>query len=219
MNEANDDKELGDFLRRHATRHPASPELAARIRTELALTAAATPRPPPTSRWRWPAWAFAGMGFAAGIMITAAVLLSTLSTGNTDRLAAELVTSHVRALMVSHLTDVASSDQHTVKPWFQGKLDYAPPVLDHAASGFPLLGGRLDYLAGRPVAALVYSRNQHTINVFVWPDQAPEGGKELPKTATRQGFNLLAWRSAGMQYWAVSDVNSGELQTLRSFYP
>ncbi|SRR6266581_3191730 len=212
MNEEHD-PELSGLIRAHATRYRASPALESTVRTEIALQSAAERRPPRSLPWRWPAWGFAAAGFAGGIIVSALVVLAAGRPGDAaDKLEGELVNSHVRALMANHLTDVASADQHTVKPWFQGKLDYSPPVQDLAGQGFPLIGGRLDYLSGRAVAALVYRRRDHLINVFVWPDAA----EEPRKPNIHQGYNVLGWRGAGMQYWAVSDLNAEELKTLGS---
>jgi anti-sigma factor RsiW len=134
------------------------------------------------------------------------------SSGSDDSfLARELVAGHVRSQMLpSHQFDVESSDAHTVKPWFEGKLDFAPPVTDLAGQGFPLIGGRLDYLHNRPVAALVYRRRKHSINLFIWPSSS--GDEAAPAKATLQGFHMIRWMRSRMIFSAVSDLNEGELQ-------
>ena len=161
---------------------------------------------------------------AAGLVIAAASSALTLaavhraspgSTGSSH----EVIESHVRALMTNHLTDVLSSDQHTVKPWFDGKVDFSPEVPPLDSAGFPLIGGRVDYVGRRAVAGLVYGRRKHVISVYTWPvepsampDIAPSPG------ATERGYNVIRWRHAGMEFWAVSDVNPTELgEFVRTF--
>ena len=160
--------------------------------------------------WNWLALA-AAVVFAA--IIAWNVMPRLQRPGNDQFLATQLIAGHVRSLMANHLTDVASSDQHTVKPWLDAKLDFAPPVVDLSSEGFPLIGGRLDYLDNRPVAALIYQRRKHFINLFVWP-AAPDETR-TPKTITRQGYQLLHWVDSDFNYWAVSDVSDNDLQAFR----
>jgi anti-sigma factor RsiW len=160
---------------------------------------------------RTPMWR--GMAIAASavflIAITAAIANRFSQTAPQDLVLRDVVQSHVRSLMVNHLADVISSNQHTVKPWFNGKLDFAPPVNDLAAKGFPLAGGRVDVIEDRPVAALIYRAHAHYINLFIWPSaEAPDG----ETTASRRGYNVIHWNQSGMAYWAVSDLNLAELK-------
>ena len=161
--------------------------------------------------WNWLGLA-AAIAFAA---ITVFNLIPRLQRPGADQfLATQLIASHVRSLMANHLTDVASSDQHTVKPWLDAKLDFAPAVVDLSSDGFPLIGGRLDYLDNRPVAALIYGRRKHFINLFVWPAGSSTIGAS--NAMSREGYQLLHWVDSDFNYWAVSDVNSNDLQTFKS---
>ena len=147
---------------------------------------------------------------AAAAIVLLALVPFLRGPSTEEFLAREVVSSHVRSLMANHLADVPSSDQHTVKPWFNGKLDFSPPVVDLANQGFALIGGRLDYLNNRPVAALIYQRDKHLINLFIWPSS--ESSDSGIKSETRQGYHLFHWTRSGMTYWAVSDVEEGQLQ-------
>ncbi len=198
-------------LQRSSLAYTAPSVLRERIQSSLR---ASTPAEAPerASGWhpfqylRW-AGAFAVLALCA---VTAWQFLPGLRGPTSDQqLAAEVLTSHVRSLEASHLMDVASTDQHTVKPWFDGKLDFSPPVEDLASDDFPLVGGRLDYLEGRQVAALVYQRRKHFINVFVWP--AREGSSSAQILEPRQGYNIMRWSRGGFQFWAVSDVSTTDL--------
>jgi anti-sigma factor RsiW len=127
-------------------------------------------------------------------------------------IASAVLTGHIRSLQGDHLVDVPSSDRHTVKPWFQGKLDFSPPVPDLSEMNWPLIGGRLDYVDGRPVAALIYRRRMHNINVFVWPNHS--SADSTIKEEDAQGYQILHWNGAEMTYWVVSDLNREELLDL-----
>jgi anti-sigma factor RsiW len=157
--------------------------------------------------WLWKWLAIGATAFAVSTLILRPPRIS-----ENDRLADEAVAGHVRSLMAGHLMDVASSDQHTVKPWFNGRLDFAPDVKDFAAQNFPLVGGRLDYLGDRAVAALVYRRNKHYINVFVWPAAS---AKEVPaETQNLRGYSVINHQANGLRYCLVSDLNEPELREL-----
>lgn len=150
------------------------------------------------------------VSFSAGAAIAAAIAWTFLPMASGSQgILAGLVDDHVRALQPGHLTDVVSTDKHTVKPWFDGRLDFSPPVKDLAADGFPLIGGRLDYLRGHAVAALVYSHGRHLIDLFVWPDtfriRVPAGGE-------RHGYRVMHWTAGGMSLTAVSDVEPSALR-------
>jgi anti-sigma factor RsiW len=120
-------------------------------------------------------------------------------------------------VLTNHLAEVASSDQHTVKPWLSSKLDFSPPATDLTTAGFPLVGARLDYVNQRPVAALVYRHRQHVINLFIWPD-AKADATTVPKSSSKQGYNLLHWSDAGMTFWAISDLNAADVKTFAETY-
>lgn len=201
--------ELPTELRQQMARYRAPPQLHRRVR--FALAQQQQPQRAGLLQWLRSGWRTGlplGASFACGALLVLALQLHRAPSPGEGSAGQEVVANHVRSLMVSHLTDVASTDQHTVKPWFSGQLDYAPPVIDLAREGFPLVGGRLDYLQGRPVAALVYRRNGHTINVFVLPSAAAQA---LNTQETLQGYQLARWDRAGMRFWAVSDLGATEM--------
>ena len=189
-------------VREQVLRFPAPDTLRARVRAAVRADVNRTAR----HRSYWPALAVA----ASLAVVSLGSWQVALRRATSDALADQVLGSHVRSLMPGHLTDVQSTDQHTVKPWFNGKLDFSPPVYDFAGRGFPLIGGRLEYVAGRPVAALVYGRRQHLINVFLWPtEQGRSGG---PTATTRQGYHLLHWTTPAYSYWVASDLGLPELR-------
>ena len=195
---------LSTALRRDLPYHRAPDLLRARIAREVRGTLRVTGRVAAPRVWWRPLPVAAGFVLVAGGVWLAAFLPAGAAR---DGVVREAVSDHVRSLMASHLTDVTSSDHHTVKPWFAGRLDFSPPVTDFAASDFPLAGGRLDVLGGHPVAALVYRHRQHVINVFVWPDVR----EEAARTATRDGWHVVLRKHGGMAWCLVSDLNPAEL--------
>ena len=184
-----------------ATYHRADAELFRAVAGRLG-----TVRPAPARRGSLP---WRGLAtFGAGAALAAAIVLTLLPLRHPDMVAA-LVDDHVRALQPGHLLDVVSTNQHTVKPWFDGRLDFAPPVKDPAAAGFPLVGGRLDYLHGRSVAVLVYSHGKHVIELFVWPASGRTG---VPARAQLDGYHVVHWEANDMSFSAVSDLDPSGLE-------
>jgi anti-sigma factor RsiW len=191
------------MIGKHAHYYEAPPGLERRIRQSLRRQQSAP------SAWRW-------LAIAASVLLGISVVWNIVQfRSRVDperRLADNVLSAHVRSLAGTHLLDVPSSDQHTVKPWFNGKLDFSPPVKD--LEGFPLLGGRLEYFEGHPAAALIYGRHNHIINLFTWPSATPaEAG-----TQTRNGYHLQHWSSNGMRFWVASDLNETELGKFVSLY-
>ncbi len=195
-------RELGSGVRAHALYHAAPTALHARV-------AAALPPEPGSGARAW-GWGRMAAALALFSLLGLGIGLALLQPGADERFTHEVVAAHVRSLMADHLMDIASSDQHTVKPWIGGKLDFSPPVEDLAAQGYTLAGGRLDYLGGRGVMALVYRRHAHVINLFIWP-QAPEADSGV-RSDSIQGYNVAHFTRAGMAFWAVSDLNPEEFK-------
>jgi anti-sigma factor RsiW len=191
------DRELVAVIQSDTPRFESPPFLKTRIRAALRAEPSQ-----PLPFWRR-VWFSSGAAFAA-LLILAAYFYRAPGI---PALVNEAVADHVRSLQVSHLLDVASTDQHTVKPWFAGKLDYSPQVVDLAPAGYPLIGGRLDVLDNRNVAALIYQRRKHYINLFIWPSNGPS----LPgKLYVRNGYHALGWTRSGMNYMAVSELGEQE---------
>ncbi len=221
-----DDSDLSAFIRRHATRHAAPDRLRANLIAQVALDDVDRATQPPRiarPRKQWSLfgaggialnWRPTAVGFAFGLAVAvlAVPMVQRLNVNST--LETELVADHVRALSSGPLMQVVSTDRHTVKPWFQGRIDYAPPVFDLAADGFPLRGGRIERVRGNAVATLAYSRDLHQIDLFVWPSEA----KTPPTRLVQRGFNVVHWADGSMQYWAVSDVEAGELEKMAQLW-
>ncbi|WP_219136964.1 anti-sigma factor [Janthinobacterium sp. UMAB-60] len=203
--------DLRAAVSRHGLRHAAPAALQQRLRQALQEEGKAAKEVPQRRKWAQLPWAWINFGVAgistAAFAVTLMLYLSVPSEA--ERLDQEIVASHFRSLLPDRLADVASSDQHTVKPWFSGKLDFSPPVVDLAQAGFPLVGGRLDYIRQRPVAALAYRRHQHVLNLYVWPEQAK--GDAPPRLSVKQGYHLIRWSRSGMEYRLISDLNVPEL--------
>jgi anti-sigma factor RsiW len=207
--ELHEQQAMRDSLRAANLYERAPEALRAKVRASIPPEA----RPQPISIGRRPVLEW--LAVAAAILIAVflgAKVLPSIGGKTQDLVAEEVVASHIRSMQAGHLLDVESTDQHTVKPWFDGRLDFAPPVVDLATQGFPLVGGRLDYIDHRNVAALVYQRQKHFINVFIWPEEVK--GMRLPEVQTIQGYNLVFWSHGGMVFCAASDLNVTELRQL-----
>ncbi|MFZ6862342.1 anti-sigma factor family protein [Undibacterium sp. Ji67W] len=205
---------LGQTIQHNATRYAAPPALKAKIATQLSSSANLS-APLPAKRFRLSDWPWAWINFGlTGISSAAFAAMLVLYLGSPSKQEVvndEVLASHFRSLTPGRLIDVTSSDQHTVKPWYAGKLDFSPPVHDLGAQNFRLLGGRIDYMFGCNVAALVYQRDKHIINVYVWPQERQNRQSELSEHSLR-GYQIVQWTSSGMNYVAVSDLNKPELR-------
>lgn len=181
------------------------------IRTNLGVAKLVTVLPS-RKPWQWLA-----MAATLLLVVYTGWRIASVRSGGSEKtmFAAEIVDAHLRSLQPGHLSDVISADQHTVKPWFDGRLDFAPPVRDFAEQGFPLQGGRLDVIHGRTIAALVYGRRKHVVNVFVWPTREPDAS---PQAGSQLGYNWIDWRKGGMEFCAVSDTALGDLEQLQRLF-
>ena len=197
-------RSLKKTLKQDALYFTAPHELRQRIKSELPSPARGVP---PWRAWNWNWLTTVMTGATASLALLLAVIVTRPSSE--QPLAQEIVSSHVRSLMASHMLDVVSTDQHTVKPWFNGKLDFSPPVKNLVEQEFPLIGGRLDYIGGHSVAALIFQRHKHIINLFIWP--AKENDSKPAASAPLQGYHVIHWSDAGMTFWTVSDLNEKEL--------
>ena len=203
--------ELPAELKQQMTRYKAPPGLERRIRHAVAQESGRG-----GVRWTERLRALfarglpVGLSFACGVLVAVSVFLLRGGADREDAIEQQVVAAHVRSLMADHLFDVASTDQHTVKPWFTGKLDFAPPVADLTPAGFPLVGGRLDYVNDRAVAALVYRRRGHTINLFVMPAADAKARNEA--MSRMHGFQVAEWQQGGMRFWAVSDISKEDMK-------
>jgi anti-sigma factor RsiW len=185
--------------------------LAERIRHQAGIA--------PRRNWRWPSmrqWLPTGVAVAATALLSWTAALQYASVSGDERIAEQVVAGHARSIVTEHLIDVASSDRHTVKPWLSAKLDFSPGVVDLANAGFPLAGGRVDYIANRAVATLVYRARQHVIDLFIWPQDKPVDAP--PRESSSKGYNVVRWSDGGMAYWAVSDVSAADLQSFADAY-
>ena len=193
---------------------PLRSQVLSMLSFEQAAMASALPSPRSTSIWH-DAFDFIRKWSLAPSLaaLAAAAVLFINAPSQTLILQDQIMASHIRSMMADHLTDVLTSDQHTVKPWFNGKIDFSPPVSDLASDGFPLVGGRVDYIGDRSVAALIYRRHGHVINLFIWPVTSP-----AQTSTARDGFNMTQWSDGGLVFWAISDVAAADLAEFEAFF-
>jgi anti-sigma factor RsiW len=196
--------QVRSMVRENVPRYRAPDSLRLRIEQSLET------RPPERRIARLPRWTMPALSGALAASLAMALILPVQTQPAIEQ---RVVESHIRSLLPDHLTDVRTTNQHIVRPWFNGKIDFSPPVPELAASGFPLVGGRLDYVGGKVVPALVYRRNLHTINVFVWP-----GPNEADKIVRKDGYTVVEWSDGGLRFVAVSDVGAGDLQLFRAAF-
>lgn len=204
---------VSEAIRQHATRHAIPDAFSADIARMIAPPGEAELGIISGKRYTPLQWG--GVGAFMAMAACLAFFMVVRPDAN-DFLEQQLLADHIRSLQEGHLTDVISTDQHTVKPWFNGRLDVSPPVIDLVADGFALYGGRLDYADHHPVAAVVYRYNAHIINLFIWSSQ--KNISDTGGTSTQQGYNLRHWHEGDLQFWIVSDVNSAKLAEFESLY-
>ncbi|HTF45673.1 MAG TPA: anti-sigma factor [Terriglobales bacterium] len=202
-------EQLQEDIRSRATYHRAPDPLMERLRTSI------REEHNPSVRRAQPPWKW--MAIAASVLLLLSIggnlLLSKRGVSENQLIAQEVLSEHVRAMLTNHQVDVISSDRHTVKPWFGDKLDFSPDVKDLAARGFPLVGGRVEYIGQRPVAALVFQRSKHVISLFTWP-----AGSSVNGVRSQNGYHLVAWNKDGMAYWAISDLSLDDLELFSRLY-
>ena len=225
---------LQSGVRKHAQYHIAPDAVAERIRARIGVSEGGSSEAPEkgsapgetsplesvrrASRYpRFARWLELGAAAAAAATVAWLGALQYAYRSPSETIAEQVIAGHARAVITSHVVDIETSDQHTVKPWLSSKLDFSPPVVDLDSAGFPLAGGRLDYLDHRPVATLVYHARQHIIDLYVWPDQSSSSIASA-QTLSKDGYNVVHWRDVGMQYWAISDLNAAELETFAARY-
>ena len=205
---------LSLLIKDTAPYHSAPERLSRAINARVPTANAASSRA--GARW-WQRWWQPVALVAVTAVVTWMAALQLNPPATKQLVVAEVISSHARSRLTGHVADVASSERHTVKPWLSSRLDFSPPVLDLTSAGFPLVGGRLDYLDHRPVAVLVYRRRQHVIDLFIWP-QSEARSAPITHIASERGYQVMQWTDRGMAFWAISDLNAPELKTFSEMF-